>query len=158
MAAAGGPDPQTHRRREGAGAGPAGEEGGGRGVWPLRGRPGEDAGGRAGPGASPPRGQAARPRAPCCGRPAWLAGSGDRGRIVPGLGAGGSQHPGQAPRGPPQSKPPLADALAAAPPPRTPALGPSGHQAPGRPCSPSQPQFPHQYPGWGLGSGHSGLP
>ena len=119
------------------GAGPAGEGGGSCSVWPLRSRPGQDAGGRAGPGASPPRGQAVRPQAPCCRRPAWLASSGDRGHIVPALGpAGGrgSRHPGQALRGPPQSKPPLADAprgRAVQAESRTttlnPALSPSGH-------------------------------
>uniref|UniRef100_A0A8C4PUW5 Uncharacterized protein n=1 Tax=Equus asinus asinus TaxID=83772 RepID=A0A8C4PUW5_EQUAS len=59
-------------------AGPRGTPGAG---WP-----------KPGPGASPPRGRVARPRAPCCGQAAWPAAPGvqatwahsrDRGRIVP---------------------------------------------------------------------------
>lgn len=90
------------------GAGPAGEGGGSRSVWPLRSRPGEDAGGRAGPGASPPRGQAARPRAPCCGRPPGWPARGIEAALFPPWarpGVGAASTPARLSGGPPEQAP-----------------------------------------------------
>lgn len=111
------------------------------------------------PGASPPRGQAARPWAPCCEPPAWLGCSGDRGHIVPTLGPAEGQAAASTPAvlpGIPWSEPTLADALggyAVRLESRTtglnPALGPSGHLTPGKPRHLSRPQFPHEYTGRG---------
>lgn len=97
------PEPTTRRGRRGGGTEWEREEAAGAAGHSAAGprRTGEPARPRRGPGASPPRGQAARPWAPCCSRAqAARARCGHRGRIVPGPargGAGGGQHPACSP-------------------------------------------------------------
>nr|XP_053775694.1 uncharacterized protein LOC128780382 [Desmodus rotundus] len=99
------PKPTTRRA---VGAGPGGAGGGSRSVWPLSGQPRRTPGARPGqvrPSASPPRGQAERPRRHV--GVASLAGllrdcrqpgrSGHRGRIVPTLGPAEGQAAGVLP-------------------------------------------------------------